>query len=68
MEKLEADWIKYLLRGGVMTLDQVCQAASDGPRYKALGNSMCTRNMAWLGRRIELVLARTETILIESAA
>eukprot|EP01034_Spumella_vulgaris_P037015 gene37015-45660_t len=29
----------------------------DGPRYKALGNSMCTRNMAWIGRRIDRVLA-----------
>jgi DNA (cytosine-5)-methyltransferase 1 len=25
----------------------------DGPRYKALGNSMCTTKMAWLGRRID---------------
>lgn len=24
----------------------------DGPRYKALGNSMCTNVMAWIGRRI----------------
>ena len=26
--------------------------AADGPMYKALGNSMCVENMAWLGRRI----------------
>ena len=32
--------------------------AADGPRYKALGNSMCTNNIAWIGRRIELVLSR----------
>jgi DNA (cytosine-5)-methyltransferase 1 len=31
--------------------------ASDGPRYKALGNSMAVPCMAWIGRRIELVLA-----------
>lgn len=27
----------------------------DGPRYKAIGNSMAERCMNWLGRRIELV-------------
>lgn len=27
----------------------------DGPRYKAIGNSMCVQVMAWIGRRIELV-------------
>lgn len=53
MEKLERDWIKYLLRGGVMTLEQVCQAAADGPRYKALGNSWCVYNARWIGRRID---------------
>lgn len=58
MEKLEQDWIKYLMRGGVMTLEQVCRAAADGPRYKALGNSMCVYNMAWIGRRIAAELAR----------
>jgi DNA (cytosine-5)-methyltransferase 1 len=31
--------------------------ASDGPRYKALGNSMAVPCMAWLGRRIEMVNA-----------
>ena len=29
--------------------------AADGPRYKALGNSMAVPCMRWLGRRIELV-------------
>jgi DNA (cytosine-5)-methyltransferase 1 len=29
--------------------------ASDGPRYKALGNSMAVPVMAWIGRRIEAV-------------
>lgn len=28
--------------------------AADGPMYKALGNSMCVKNMAWLGRRISI--------------
>lgn len=30
--------------------------AADGPRYKALGNSMCVKSMAWIGRRIQAVL------------
>ncbi len=29
--------------------------AADGPRYKALGNSMAVNVMRWLGRRIEMV-------------
>jgi len=29
---------------------------ADGPRYKALGNSMCTKVMRWIGRQIELAL------------
>ena len=31
------------------------KAAADGPRYKALGNSMAVNVMRWIGRRIELV-------------
>jgi DNA (cytosine-5)-methyltransferase 1 len=31
--------------------------APDGPRYKALGNSMAVPVMAWIGRRIEAVEA-----------
>lgn len=27
--------------------------AADGPRYKALGNSMAVNVMVWLGRRIQ---------------
>lgn len=31
------------------------KSAADGPRYKALGNSMAVPVMAWIGRRIEAV-------------
>ncbi|MGK5014973.1 DNA cytosine methyltransferase [Janthinobacterium sp. HLS12-2] len=55
-EKLNQDWIKYLLRGGVMTRDQVARAAADGPRYKAIGNSWAVSNVAWLGRRIDAAM------------
>ncbi len=36
--------------------------AADGPRYKALGNSMAVPCMAWIGQRIAMVegLARTD--------
>jgi len=30
-------------------------ACPDGPRYKALGNSMAVNVMRWIGRRIEMV-------------
>lgn len=33
------------------------KVAADGPRYKALGNSMAVNAMRWLGRRIEYVNA-----------
>ena len=29
--------------------------AADGPRYKALGNSMAVPVMAWIGKRIQMV-------------
>lgn len=31
------------------------KTAADGPRYKALGNSMCVNVMAWIGRRLDFV-------------
>jgi len=37
--------------------------AADGPRYKALGNSMAVNCMRWIGRRIEMV----EAIISEAA-
>ena len=33
------------------------KSASDGPRYKALGNSMAVNCMRWIGRRIAAVEA-----------
>lgn len=38
------------------TLITVCgKPAADGPRYKALGNSMAVPVMHWIGKRIEAV-------------
>ena len=55
-EKLEEDYAKYLMRGGRMTFDECCRAAADGPRYKAIGNSMAVPVMHWIGKRILLQL------------
>jgi DNA (cytosine-5)-methyltransferase 1 len=53
--KIEADYVKYMSRGGTLSLEQALQLVADGPRYRALGNSMAVPVMAWLGRRIERV-------------
>lgn len=59
-EKLDADWIKYLMRGGVMTREECARAAADGPRYKALGNSWAVPNVRWIGKRIDAALREAE--------
>jgi DNA (cytosine-5)-methyltransferase 1 len=41
--------------------------AADGPRYKALGNSMAVNCMRWIGRRIEMVDAISRGIVREAA-
>jgi DNA (cytosine-5)-methyltransferase 1 len=40
------DWTRVPYRG---------KPAADGPRYKALGNSMACNVMRWLGTRIQMV-------------
>ncbi|WP_082494018.1 DNA cytosine methyltransferase [Methylobacterium sp. Leaf106] len=37
---------------------------ADGPRYKALGNSMAVNAMRWIGRRIEAVEAMSVPVLM----
>lgn len=59
-EKLEADFAKYLMRGGKMTFEQCLQAAADGPRYKAIGNSKAVPVVRWIGRRLLRELERTQ--------
>lgn len=56
-DKLDRDYVKYLARGGRMTFEQCCNAAADGPRYKALGNSWAVPNVRWIGERIDAVQA-----------
>lgn len=38
-----------------LLMDKKGKACADGPRYKALGNSMAVPVMAWLGKRIQMV-------------
>lgn len=35
-----------------LTAEQAYKLAADGPRYKAIGNSMATPCMSWIGKRI----------------
>lgn len=54
-QKLDHDYLKYLARGGKLSLEECIRAATDGPRYRALGNSMAVPCMHWIGRRIDKV-------------
>jgi len=57
------EWIAYLREEyPQITRIEAKQMAPDGPRYKALGNSMAVTCMAWIGRRIALALVPTNNI------
>lgn len=58
-EKMDRDYAKYLIRGGQFSFDYCCRAAADGPRYKAIGNSMAVPVMRWIGKRISDALEQT---------
>lgn len=61
--KMDRDYAKYLMRGGKLTFEECSRLAADGPRYKAIGNSMAVPVMRWIGKRIKaaLCLASIET-------
>jgi DNA (cytosine-5)-methyltransferase 1 len=61
--KLDADFLKYQLRGNPKHLkrEDLDRLAADGPRYKALGNSWAVPNVRWIGRRINAVRAWAPT-------
>ena len=51
---LEAGMLQYLrLFRPDLTEDEARRLAADGPRYKALGNSMPVPAMEWIGRRLD---------------
>ena len=59
--KVEDDFVAYLAdqfreaSGRELTGAEVAKLAADGPRYRALGNSLAVPVMNWIGRRIEAV-------------
>ncbi len=62
--KIKADYYAYLKQNYPwLSEEEACRLAADGPRYKAIGNSMAVTCMQWLGRRIALVAARTKEAL-----
>lgn len=42
-----------------LTAEQAYHLAADGPRYKAIGNSMAVPVMRWIGKRIAAALSQT---------
>ena len=54
--KLEEDYLRYLLRSGKLSKEECFGRASDGPRYKAIGNSMAVPVMRWIGERLMSVI------------
>ena len=47
--------VSIKLTHGYTAIPYRVKYAADGPRYKALGNSMAVNCMRWIGRRIEMV-------------
>lgn len=52
---------------GYTLIPRGSKLAADGPRYKALGNSMAINCMRWIGERIALVDAMTDSEAEEAA-
>lgn len=69
--KIDVEDAAYLLHHGVKAwqeeidgkLEWFTMAPADGPMYKALGNSMATKVMCWLGKRVALVDAEAQKLL-----
>lgn len=54
-------------RRGYTLIPYRSKPAADGPRYKALGNSMAVPVMAWIGERIDMVEAMAVPAVLEAA-
>jgi DNA (cytosine-5)-methyltransferase 1 len=50
--KDDAAWMRYLMQGGALIPESQACLAADGPRYKAIGNSIAVPCLAWLGQRL----------------
>jgi len=56
-KKLRVDEVAEMAAYLGIPLDEACRlgATPDGPRYKAIGNSMAVPVMHWIGRRLQMV-------------
>ena len=52
-QDLEKDWMTLVATSCLPILPLLANIAPDGPRYKALGNSMAVPVMRWIGERIK---------------
>lgn len=58
-KKLTTDEYVYLRHHNPnMTAEEAYRLAADGPRYKAIGNSMAVPVMAWIGKRIDKAVCK----------
>ncbi|MGM7737826.1 MT-A70 family methyltransferase [Yersinia enterocolitica] len=56
-KKIRSDEYSYLRHHfPEMTAEEARRSSADGPRYKAIGNSMAVNVMHWLGQRIAIAL------------
>jgi DNA (cytosine-5)-methyltransferase 1 len=54
--EVEQEMVDYYRRTNQeLSVDAMLMLASDGPRYKALGNSWAVPNVRWIGRRIDII-------------
>jgi DNA (cytosine-5)-methyltransferase 1 len=51
---IEAEFLQGFPRGYTL-IPYRGKPAADGPRYRAIGNSMAVDVMRWIGRRIQMV-------------
>ncbi|RXJ10448.1 DNA cytosine methyltransferase [Lelliottia nimipressuralis] len=59
-KQITAEEYAYLRhRSPELTAEQAFRLAADGPRYKAIGNSMAVPVMRWIGRRTAAALSQT---------
>lgn len=68
---IDAIEARYLRRADpYLTDDQIAHLVADGPRYRALGNSMAVPVMAWIGKRIDQVdrQLQKKTLAIQAGA
>ena len=56
MIPVETEFLQGFPRGYTAVPDARGKPSADGPRYKALGNSMAVPVMRWIGRSIDYAM------------